>query len=251
MTTVISTELFKLRTTRGPWVIAFVVLGLVAAMIAIYVSLIGDPGQPALTTSALAQLATAPGRLTGAAALLLGLLLATAEYRHSTVLTTRLGHPRVASLLLGRTTAAALAGLVLALVVEAAMVSGGAILLASRDLAVEPLRHGLPGAVAGVVVVTVLHAIVGVAIGELLRNPALAIGVVFGWAFLVEGVLPVVLREPELGRWLPTGAVRSVLALGQPPADGLLSTAAGLVLLTAYAVGLWLAALGRSRLTDP
>lgn len=251
MTAVLSAELFKLRTTRGPWVIASVLVGLAAAVIAMNASLAGDPGQPELVPSVLAEFARAPGRLIGGAALLLGLLAATTEYRHATVLTTRLGHPRVPGLLAGKTAAAALAGLALALMVETIMVGGGAILLASRDLAVEPLRHGLPGAVAGVVMVTVLHAIVGVAIGELLRNPALAIGVVFGWVFLVEGVLPVVLREPQLDRWLPTGAVRAALSLGQPQAGGLLSPAAGLALLTAYAIGLWLAALGRSRLSDP
>lgn len=251
MTAVLSAELFKLRTIRGPWVIAFVLVGLSAGAIAMNASLAGDPGQPQLVPSALAGFARAPGRLLGGAALLLGLLAATTEYRHSTVLTTRLGQPRVPGLLAGKTAAAVLAGLLLALMVETIMLGGGAILLASRDLAVEPLRHGLPAALAGIVVVSALHATIGVAIGELLRNPALAIGAVFGWVFLVEGVLPVVLRAPHLDRWLPTGAVRSALSLGQQQADGLLSPAAGLALLTACAIGLWLAALGRSQLTDP
>jgi ABC-2 type transport system permease protein len=125
------------------------------------------------------------------------------------------------------------------------------VLLISRDMAVQPLQHGVPAAILASIVVAGLHAIIGVAIGELLRNPALAIGVVFGWAFLVEGILPVVLREPKLVRWLPTGAVRAALTLGQPATEGLLAPAAGVVLLAAYAIGLWLTALGRSQLTDP
>ncbi|HEY3262297.1 MAG TPA: hypothetical protein VGJ95_18865 [Pseudonocardiaceae bacterium] len=251
MTAVISTELFKLRTTRGPWAIALVIVGLAAAMLAIVASLIGDPGQPPLEPATLAELVRIPGRITGAAALLLGLLLATAEYRHSTVLTTRLGHPQVTGLVLGKAAAAALAGLLLGLVVEIVTLVGGAVLLISRDMAVQPLQHGVPAAILASIVVAGLHAIIGVAIGELLRNPALAIGVVFGWAFLVEGILPVVLREPKLVRWLPTGAVRAALTLGQPATEGLLAPAAGVVLLAAYAIGLWLTALGRSQLTDP
>jgi ABC-2 type transport system permease protein len=251
MTTVTSAELFKLRTTRGPWVIAVVSVALAAAIVAMVVSLIGDPGQPPLEPGTLAGLARAPGRITGAAAFLLGLLLATAEYRHSTVLTTRLGHPRVPGLLAGKTAAAALAGAVLALVVETVMVVGGVVLLVSRDVAVQPWQHGLPGAVVAAVVVTALHAVAGVAIGELFRNPALAVGVAFGWAFVVEGILPVVLREPEMVRWLPTGAIRSALALGQPVTDGSLGPVAGLALLAAYAAGLWLAALARAQRTDP
>jgi ABC-2 type transport system permease protein len=251
MTTLVSAELFKLRTTRAPWTVAIALGALAAAVLVLSAALSGTPGQPALEPSVLGDLARASGRLTGAAALLLGLLLSTAEYRHGTALTTRLGHPRVPGLVLAKATAAALAGLALALAVELVMVGGGAVMLAYRGVSVEPLQHGVPAAVASVTVVAALHAVAGVAIGELLRNPALAVGVVFGWAFLVEGVLPLVLRAPQLGRWLPTGTARSALALGWTHDGALLVPWAGLLMLAAYAIGLLLAGLGRSTLTDP
>jgi ABC-2 type transport system permease protein len=250
-TAVVSTDLFKLRTTRGPWAVAAITVGLAGALFAFIAIFLGDPGQPPLEPASLAGLARAPGRITGAAAFLLGLLLATSEYRHSTVLTSRLGHPRVPGLLAGKTAAAALTGLVLGLTVEAVMVVGGVFLLASRGVAVQPLQHGLPAAVLAAVVVVALHAVMGVAVGELLRNPALAIGLAFGWVFLVEGVLPVLLREPGLVRWLPTGAVSAALSLGTPVTDGALAPTAGFALLAAYTVALWLAGLARSQLTDP
>jgi NAD(P)-dependent dehydrogenase (short-subunit alcohol dehydrogenase family) len=37
---------------------------------------------------------------------------------------------------------------------------------------------------------------------------------VFGWAFVIEGVLPALLREPHLGWRLPVSAVRSTLSPG-------------------------------------
>jgi ABC-2 type transport system permease protein len=250
MTTVVSTELFKLRTTRAPWVVAIALAALAAAVVALSAALLGRPGQPALEPSVLGDLARAPGRWAGGAALLLGLLLSSAEYRHGTVLTTRLAHPRVPGLVLGKATAAALAGLAVALGVELVMVGGGAVLLAARGIAVEPSQHGVPAAVASIALVAALYAVAGVGIGELLRNPALAVGAVFG-GFLVEGVLPVVLREPGLARWLPNGTTSSALTLGTAHDSALLLPWAGLLMLAAYTAGLLLAGYGRSRTTDP
>jgi ABC-2 type transport system permease protein len=247
----VSAELFKLRTTRGPWVLAATSIALFAAVLAFNAALLGRPGQPPLVPGVLGDLARVPGALTAAAALLLGLLCTTGEYRHHTVLTTRLGQPRVARGLLAKAAAAALAGAALALVTAAMMVSGAAAVLAARDVAVEPWRHGVPAAVAGAALVAALYAVAGVGLGELLRSPALAVGAAAGWAFVVEGVLPVVLRAPGLGHWLPTGAARSALSVGSSAADGLLVPWLGLLLLTAYATGLLLAGYGRAARTDP
>jgi ABC-2 type transport system permease protein len=250
MNTVVSTELFKLRTTRAPWAIAIALAALAAAVLALNAALLGRPGQPAFEPSVLGDLARAPGRWIGAAALLLGLLLSTSEHRHRTVLTTRLGHPRVPGLVLGKAAAAAFSGIALAVGVELVMVGGGAVVLASRGIAVEPSQHGVAAAVASIALVTALYAVAGVGIGELLRNPALAVGVVFG-AFLVDGVLPVVLREPGLAHWLPNGVTNSALTLGWTHDSALFEPWVALLMLAAYATGLLLAGLGRSQLTDP
>ncbi|HZO64997.1 MAG: hypothetical protein ACRDP9_06750 [Kribbellaceae bacterium] len=250
MTAVLSAELLKLRTTRAPWVVVSALAALAAAVLALSAALLGEPGQPALEPAVLGDLARAPGRWAAGAALLLGMLLSTAEYRHRTVLTTRLAHPRVPGLVLGKVTAAAVAGVVVALGVELVMVGGSAVLLAARGIAVEPSQHGVPAAVANIALVTALYAVAGVGIGELLRNPALAVGVVFG-GFVVDGVLPVVLREPGLAGWLPNGATSSALTLGTVHDTALHGPWAGLLLLTAYTAVLLLAGLGRSKTTDP
>jgi ABC-2 type transport system permease protein len=96
-----------------------------------------------------------------------------------------------------------------------------------------------------------LHAAAGAGIGELLRNPALAIGLVLGWVFLAEGVVPVVLRDPDFGRWLPGGSIESALSAGLPHDSTVLAPGTGLAMLAAYAVGLSLAGFARARLTDP
>ena len=221
-----NTALLKLRTTRTPWAAAGVIVAAAAAVLALNAALLGRPGQPALTPEVLVDLVRAPGRLTGAAALLFGLLLTTSEYRHGTALSSRLVQPRTTVRLLGAAVAAAVAGAVLAGIVTVLMLGGSAAILASADLAVEPFRHGTPAAVAALVVTAALHGIAGVGLGELLRNPAAAVGVVLGWIFVVEGIVPVVLRQPDFGRWLPGGAIQSALE----PSVG------GVALLAVYAV---------------
>ncbi|HEX7744542.1 MAG TPA: hypothetical protein VF462_04690 [Micromonosporaceae bacterium] len=251
MTTLISAELFKLRSTRTTWATAVALAGFAIALLGFNAALLGDPGQPEAVPSTLVGLVRTPGPFIGAGALLFGLLLTSSEHRHGVALITRLGHPRLPSLILGKATAAAITGVVLAVAVEAIMVGGGTILLASRNVAVEPLRHGMPGVVAGVVAIGALYAIAGVGIGELLRNPALAVGVVLGWMFVAEGVLPVVLREPDVARWLPSGLVTATLSAGASPDASSPAPAAALAVLAAYAVGLLIAGLGRACATDP
>jgi hypothetical protein len=251
MTATISAELLKLRTTRAPWIVVGVVVALAVAVLGLNAALLGDPGQPAFVPEILGALARFPGRLAGGAALLLGLLLSTAEYRHRTIVTTRLAQQHPVGLVLGKAAAAAVAGALLVVVVEAVMLAGSAILFATHDVAFQPFDHGIPAGVGSIVLVAALHAMAGVGVGELLRNPALAVGAVLGWTFVVEGIVPVVLREPDLNRWLPTGAVGSALSAGLPATAGQLIPAAGMALLVAYAVGLLGAGLGRAQLTDP
>lgn len=38
-----------------------------------------------------------------------------------------------------------------------------------------------------------------------------AVGVTLMWAFVIEGIVPVVLRTPEIATWLPRGAIQDLL----------------------------------------
>jgi len=250
-TSTISAELFKLRTIRGPWAAGVAMAALTVAGLAFVASLVGDPGQPTLVPDTLAGFVRAPGRLAGGIALLLGVLLTTGEHRHRTILTTRLAQPAPARLVLAKAAAAAVAGTLVALVAEVITFGGYAVLFAVNDVAFQPLRHGVPATAGSVLAVAILHAVAGVGIGELLRNPAAAVGVVLGWVFIVEAIVPVVLRKPNFDRWLPAGAARSALSVGLPHEAATLVPAAGLALLAGYALVLLVAGLGRAKLSDP
>jgi hypothetical protein len=246
-TSMTTAELFKLRTVRAPWIVATVLAGLVLAGLGFNAALLGEPGQPALTPAVLGDLVRMPGRLAGGAAVLLGLLLTTSEYRHHTVLTTRLAQPRPVRAVLAKSVAAAVSGAVLAAAAELVALAGSAVLFTVRDVAFEPLGHGVPGAVGGIVVAAALHGAAGVGVGELLRNPALAVGAVLGWALLMEGIVPVLLREPDAGRWLPGGAAQAIVSTS----DRALTPAVALAMLAAYALVLLIGGAVRARATDP
>src|SRR5262245_5168560 len=86
---------------------------------------------------------------------------------------------------------------------------------------------------------------------EAASRAALAVGVVLGWVFIVECILPSVFGEPGLGRWLPAGVADSTLSIGLPSDPSQLMPAVALVVLIGYALGLVVAGTARAQLTDP
>ena len=212
-------------------VLAYAVLGPVLVVLA-------PPGAsiPPIEPALLAESLRGPAQLAGAAVLLIGLLCTTAEFGHGTVLTTRLAEPRSSRVLAAKLIAMALVAVVLTMLLAVVSVGATAAMLVSEGVAVEPLDHGVPRYAVALLAVVVLHALLGVAVGTLLRNTAAAVGAVLVWAFVVEGIVPVVTRRPEIGDWLPSGAVVQVLA--ERTAPGQLVPAAAAALLLAYSVAM-------------
>jgi ABC-2 type transport system permease protein len=213
MNALVHAELLKLRTTRSLWVALAVVVALSAAL-PVIIALNPDGVElPDLTPSGLAEMVHAPANLAGGAVLLVGLLSSAGEFRHHTVLTTRLAEPRQLRVLTAKMMAVGIAGLGVGLVAVIVAGAGGAAALAVNDVAVEPLAHEVPRVFATVPVLLALHGLAGVAIGTAIRSTAGAVGATFLWVFVIEGVIPVVIRRPEFSHWLPGGAVQDVLRL--------------------------------------
>ncbi len=249
MRSLVAAELLKVRTTRAVWVASAVVLAY--AVLGPVLVVLAPPGAsiPPIEPALLAESLRAPARLAGAAVLLIGLLCSTAEFGHGTVLTTRLAEPRSTRVLGAKLIAMSLVAVVLTAVLAVVSAGATAALLASRGVAVQPLDHGVPRYGATLLALVVLHALLGVAVGTLLRNTAAAVGAVLVWAFVVEGVVPVVSRRPEIGDWLPSGAVAQVLSERTLP--GQLVPAAAAALLLGYAVVLVAASVGIDRVREP
>jgi len=245
MRSLIAAELLKLRTTRMLGVAVAVVLTLAAAFPILNAIVAGTGDTPVLTPTTLADMIRAAAPLTGGAVLLLGLLAAAGEFRHHTIITSRLQEPRPARLLGAKLATMAMIGAVIGIAME--IVSGivGAVVLTQHHVAVQPLSHGVPRAALVLPLVIALQGVLGVAIGALLRNTAAAVGVTLVWAFIIEGIIPVLTRKPELINWLPTGALNEV-ASSHTSAGELRPLAAAALLLT-YATVLVTAAVALDR----
>jgi ABC-2 type transport system permease protein len=236
MRSLIYAELLKIRTTRMLAGTVGVVLVVAAALPVFYGAAAGSGDLPPLAPESLADMLAGPSRLAGGAVLLIGLLASAGEFRHRTVYTTRLAEPRPLRVLAAKLAAMTVIGLAIGVAVDIVAAGAGAAVLAGDGLAIEPFSHGLPRVALVMPLVLALYGVLGVAIGAVLRSTTAAVGAALIWAFVVEAVIPVVTRNPDLVNWLPTGAVREVLST--QPTPGQLAPLAAAALLVGYAVAL-------------
>jgi hypothetical protein len=224
----ISSELLKVRTTRALYVAA----GVVVAFAALIPTLAcADPvkyGVAPLTAASLADMMRAPAQVTGGAALLLGILGSASEYSHRTILTTRLVQPNPARVLAAKIIAMAAVGAALGAAAEAVAAGVGAIGLAANGITVEPFGHGIPGVTATAILLVTGYAVLGTAIGTLLRNTTAAVGATLIWVFAIENTLPIVTGNPHLADWMPGNAAQQILT---PQTTGPTPAAAAALLL--------------------
>jgi ABC-2 type transport system permease protein len=237
MTRLVRAEFAKLRTTR-------LVYGVAAAMAAFGVLTVvanatsaGQQGNPPLSADNFPMLVAAPVRhtLLAGAALLLGILGMTGEFRHHTVTQTFLVTPDRGRVVAAKLVAYPLAAIVLALAtlaVTAAVATGW---LAAKGITPSLLDARL-GRVVGVALLGAgLCGLVGVGVAALVRNQVAALVGVVVWVLLVEGLLMSLLNAPSLGKWLPSAAAKAAIT---SPGGAQLSRLAGTLLLVGYALAL-------------
>ncbi|WP_144128083.1 ABC transporter permease [Catellatospora sichuanensis] len=228
MLTLIGNEWLKLRTTRGLWILLAVQLTLIT---------VGAAGP--LSNMPLDQAATAIGAvahvgLTSLVALILGISAVAGEYRHKTITDTYLGTPRRGRVVAAKLTATTLVGAGLG-------VAGAAVSLAVTWVWLTAAGHTMPWSepelwrtAAGGVVWNAAFAAIGVGVGALVRNLAVAVAASLAWLALVEGIVGQVAGR-DVTRYLPFSAGTAVGRLPASIADGLPQSGAA-ALLAGYAV---------------
>jgi ABC-2 type transport system permease protein len=185
------------------------------------------------------------GGLATVLSLVIGVMAVAGEYRHATITDTYLSEPRRGRVLAAKSIVGAgigtLAGLVSAVVALVATTTW----MSVRDVAFDPWSETVVRSLTGLVAWNVCYAVIGVALGALVRNVTGAIVLVLLWTAVVEGAIAAL--APDVGRWLPATAA---VGLGYGSADSLLPQAgAGLVLL-AYTAVLAAAAVVLTRRRD-
>jgi ABC-2 type transport system permease protein len=240
--TTVTAEVRRLRATRSTTYALLAVLAFAALLAVGGVLTAGHQENAPLSAHTLDDAIRAPAKVLGFVMLLLGVLAAAGEYRHHTVVPTLLAEPRRPRVVAAKVVAVAGLGVAAALATAALFAAVCVPLLAARDAPAQHLAH-VPLGVLALVVSAAGYGVIGVALGLLLRNQTTALVTALLWQFVVEGVLPVVLRAPSLPTYLPGGAVTSLTHLGQHTAAGDPTPWLGGVLFLGYAGALLGAAL--------
>jgi ABC-2 type transport system permease protein len=231
MTGLVAAEWLKLRTTR--LLQGSVPLAVVLSFVAVAGEVVAADGARGLESSdGIAHVLAVTG--TGAlVVLVVGIVISAGEYRHGTVADTLLTTPRRRPVIAAKLVVGAALGLAVGAVSSLASVGIAAVLYPVEG-ATFPVGDGdVWLTLAGALVYTSLFAVIGVALGALVRHQVVAVSLTLAWFAVVEHTL--VNLAPDIGRWLPVAAGQAVV---RTPLDGLLSPLAGAAVLAAYAAAI-------------
>lgn len=246
MNALLRAEARKLLSTRSTLVVAgFVVLYPALSVLPAVLA----AKEPEVDGETIFQVLRGGAEVLTLAALLLGILAVAGEHRHGTIVPSLLVSPRRGRFLAAKLGAQAALGVVLALAVSAVALVAGTSYLASRDVTVDLLSDDVLMTVAASTFVATLYAIIGTAVGAVVKNQTAAVAGALMWVFAVENVIPLLLRNPGLKRWLPGGLSERLLQVADPVA-GTGGTWLALVTFTAVAAALAGAALVATRAAD-
>jgi ABC-2 type transport system permease protein len=230
MSGLVRAELEKLTTLRSTWALAALAVVCCVVWAAVGVSVFDtDPSQAATPADQRLVNIYQMAQQGYPFVLIIGALGMTGEYRHRTITWALLITPARGAVLLAKAAAHLVVGVLVGLAAAVATAACAATLLAAagRDV----FTPQVPSVLLGCVLSTVAYSLLGLAVGALVRNQAAAVAVVFGWFFYAEFLLLWFL--PAVGRWLPSGAAKSMVGW-QPAGIDLLPGWAGAAVLLGY-----------------
>ena len=246
MSRLVRAELYKLRTTPGPWVCIGVTL-LLTALGIITAFIVGHHGAvhfAAPTTSQELRDLVGAGYEAGVVmAPVLGVITITTEYRHKVLTATLLVNPRRPEVLTAKAIAAVVWGLfmcVASLVLVAAM---GIPLLVVESGSVSALAHQVAPVVPGLLGAYALLAVYGLGIGTLVRNQIGGVILALGLTLVLEPIIVAIfssLAHMDVN-FLPARATQAV-AGGLVPRGGA-NGGTGLTLPGSFLLSWWLGAI--------
>ena len=193
MTLLVRVELVKMRTVRVTYGLILTVAALTGLFAVIESSVAGKTSG----TYAVASLTTAAGQATVTTltswsmilAAVLGLLVASGEFRHASATLTYLATPDRKRVLLAKLFAAAIVGAIFGLVAAAVSTGLGLAFIAGHG---DPIVLGAAtmfGHAAGAMVGAALMAMIGVGLGSLIRSQLFGIIAIFIWALVIESLI--------------------------------------------------------------
>ena len=219
----ISAEALKLTSTRAPRWVAASAVGMTVLALSGAVAAGGIPEETMRTAVGL-RMVLGHGGLAAILALVLGVLSTAGEHRHGTVVDTLLSEPHRGRVLAAKVATLSVVGAAMGVVVAAAAWLGTVAWYAGKGIDL-PLGLGdstTLKTLAGIVGWNALYAVLGVALGTIIRTPAGAIVTAILWLYVLETAVAGLI--PDVAKWLPAMAA---LALGNAHGSELLGQAAG------------------------
>jgi ABC-type transport system involved in multi-copper enzyme maturation permease subunit len=218
-------ELYKLRTTPGPWVLAGVTLLLtgLAIVLSFFV-----PHHRALhfsaptTTPALRDLVGAGYEAGVVLAPVLGVIAITGEYRHRVLTATLLLTPRRSLVLVAKVVASAVWGVFLCIFSLAMVAAMGIPLLVTQGGSLHAMWQQVGPVVPGLFGAYVLLAVYGMGIGTLVRNQIGGVILALGITLVLEPIVVAIFSAAWHidVNFLPSRATQAVAGGLVPRASG-------------------------------
>jgi len=231
MSSLVSAEFLKLRTTRTAYgflaAIVLLTLGVVAA----------NSANVDLSTKEDLEEALSGAGIAAALLLVLGIVATTGEHRHGTITSSLLASPDRRRLVGAKVIAYLLTGALLGIAAVLATFAVAVPWLSARDAPLDLLDAGdYLGLFVEGVAVSALSGAVGVGIGAIVRNQVAAVVGTLVYLFVLEPVIGVI--SSDVAAYTIGG---SQSALTAAPVEDALDPLAGGLVLAAWALGLSLA----------
>ena len=176
----------------------------------------GQPGLPLLTDPAAVAAVYGSGAQASVVALVMGIMAMTGEYRSQTITATFLAEPHRGRVVAAKMAFFGITGLILGAIVALVILGLAAPLMAIRHAATISATDAVEILLA-VPLAYAIYAILGVAFGALVRHQVAALVIALLWVLIVESLIVTFL--PGVGRWLPGGALVSMMH-GTPESAG-------------------------------
>ncbi len=247
MTRLVKAELYKLRTTPGPWVSVLVTilltgLGITTAFI------VGHHGvvrfTAPTTTTGLRNLVGAGYEAGVVMAPVLGVISITTEYRHRILTATLLLDPRRSQVIAAKVAASVVWGLFMSLASFAMVAAMGIPLLVAEGGSVSALAHQVAPVAPGILAAYALLAVYGMGIGTLVRNQIAGVILALGITLVLEPIIVAIfssLAHMDVN-FLPSRATEAVAGGLVPKGAGNAATTGSVLLswwLGAIALVCW------------
>ncbi len=208
-------ELFKLRTTPGPWVCVAVVV-LLTGLGVTTSFLLAQHGVVHFTaprsTTQLRRLMGAGYTAAIVMAPVLGVLCITTEYRHRILTATLLVHPRRPDVLVAKVLGSAIWGLFMGVASFVMIAAMGIPLLVAEGGSVSSFLRQVGPVVPGMLAAYVLLAVYGMGIGTLVRNQIAGVILAIGLSLVLEPIVVAIFSNVAHMdvNFLPTRATQAI-----------------------------------------